>query len=47
MPLGLTPDTAGEATQHLHMEALERGADILRVHDVAETFQTIDRYRRG
>ena len=47
MPLGLTPDTAGEATQHLHMEALERGADILRVHDVAETFQTIDRYCRG
>ncbi len=47
MPLGLTPDTAGEATQHLHMEALERGADILRVHDVAETFQTIDRYRWG
>ena len=47
MPLGLTPDTAGEATQHLHMEALERGADILRVHDVAETLQTIDRYRRG
>lgn len=47
MPLGLTPDTAGEATQLLHVEALERGADILRVHDVAETFQTIDRYRRG
>ena len=47
MPLGLAPDTAGEATQHLNMEALERGADILRVHDVAETFQTIDRYRRG
>ena len=47
MPLGLTPDTAGEATQRLHLEALERGADILRVHDVAETFQTIDRYRRG
>lgn len=47
MPLGLTPNTAGEATQLLHVEALERGADILRVHDVAETFQTIDRYRRG
>ena len=46
MPLGLTPDTAGEATQRLHLEALERGADILRVHDVAETLQTIDRYRR-
>ena len=44
MPLGLTPDTAGEATQVLHREALERGAEILRVHDVPETLQTIRDY---
>ena len=43
-PLGLTPDTAGEATQKLHLEALERGADILRVHDVPETRRTIEDY---
>ena len=47
MPLGLTPDTAGEATQRLHLEALKRGADILRVHDVPETLQTLAHYRQG
>ena len=46
MPLGLTPDTAGEATQRLHLEALERGADILRVHDVPETLETLALYRQ-
>lgn len=45
MPLGLTPETAGEATQRLHLEALERGADILRVHDVPETLETLAAYR--
>ncbi|MBR1576704.1 MAG: dihydropteroate synthase [Bacteroidales bacterium] len=47
MPLGLTPDTAGEATQRLHLEALQRGADILRVHDVQETLATVGRYRQA
>lgn len=47
MPLGLTPETAGEATQRLHLEALERGADILRVHDVPETIQTLALYRQA
>lgn len=46
MPLGLTPETAGEATQCLHLEALERGADILRVHDVPETIATLALYRQ-
>ena len=45
-PLGLTPETAGEQTQHLHLEALERGADILRVHDVPETLETLALYRQ-
>ena len=44
MPLGLTPDTAGEATQRLHMEALRLGADILRTHDVADTRATVASY---
>lgn len=35
----ITPQEALPATQALHMEALIRGADILRVHDVAEARQ--------
>ena len=45
-PLGLSPEEAGERTQELHLEALRRGADILRVHDVPETLETICAYRR-
>ena len=44
MPRQLTPDTAGPATQELHLEALRRGADILRVHDVPETRETVALY---
>lgn len=44
-PLGLTPETCSEANQAAHLEALEHGADILRVHDVPETIATIARYR--
>lgn len=39
-PLGITPEEALSATQALHMAALIKGADILRVHDVKETVQT-------
>lgn len=35
----ITPHEALPATQALHMEALIKGADILRVHDVAEARQ--------
>ena len=38
--LGTTPEESLPATQALHMAALERGADILRVHDVAEAVHT-------
>ena len=41
-PLGLTPETCLPATQALHMYALERGADILRVHDIKEARHTIE-----
>ena len=32
-------------TQVLHLAALERGADILRVHDAAEAVRTVEAYR--
>lgn len=43
--LGITPEESLVPTQALHMAALERGADILRVHDVAETVQTVKLWR--
>ena len=44
--LGISPEEALAPTQALHIAALERGADILRVHDVAETAQTIRIWNR-
>lgn len=43
---GITPEEVLPATQALHLAALERGADILRVHDVAQAVQTVQIYRR-
>ena len=43
--LGISPEDALPATQVLHLKALQQGADILRVHDVAEAAQTIALYR--
>lgn len=43
-PLGLTPDEVLPATTALHWELLQRGANYLRVHDVAAARQTIDLY---
>ncbi len=42
---GITPDEALPATQVLHLKALLGGADILRVHDVAEAKRTVELYR--
>ena len=39
-PLGLGPETALNGTTALHMLALQGGARLLRVHDVAEARQT-------
>lgn len=39
--LGCTPDESLNGTTTLNMAALMNGADILRVHDVAEAVQTI------
>ena len=43
--LGITPEDALPGTQILHYKALEGGASILRVHDVAEAAHTIKIYR--
>lgn len=40
-PLGKSPLEINEETQKLHMNVLEQGAKILRVHDVAEAALTI------
>ena len=39
--LGVTPEEALNGTSALHMSALERGANILRVHDVKEAMECI------
>ncbi len=43
--LDITPEEALPATSALHLAALERGADILRVHDVAEAVRTVRIYK--
>lgn len=43
--LGSTPEDSLPATQALHLQALLNGADILRVHDVAEAMQVVAMYR--
>ena len=41
-PLGKLPTEINEETQNLHRKVLEKGAKILRVHDVADTKKTIE-----
>ena len=43
--LNITPEESLPATQVLHLAALQNGADILRVHDVAEAVRTRELYR--
>ena len=43
--LGISTEEALPATQAVHFKALENGADILRVHDVAEAVRTMSLYR--
>lgn len=40
----ISPEDTLPATQVLHMKALQLGADILRVHDVAEARRTVELY---
>lgn len=44
--LGQTPDDVLAPTQALHMVALERGASILRVHDVGAARHTLVLYKK-
>ena len=41
----ILPEQSLSATQVLHFYALQNGADILRVHDVAEARRTIELYK--
>ncbi|MEM6397957.1 MAG: dihydropteroate synthase [Bacteroidota bacterium] len=41
-PLGIKPENALNGTTALNMAALERGASILRVHDVAEAREVVE-----
>ena len=43
--LNISPEEALPATQVLHYHALCSGADILRVHDVAEALRTVQLYK--
>ncbi|MGN1248354.1 MAG: dihydropteroate synthase [Paludibacteraceae bacterium] len=43
-PLGITPEEALNATTAANMLALERGAHILRVHDVRAAVETVEVY---
>lgn len=43
-PLGITPEEALNATTAANMLALERGANILRVHDVRAAVETVEVY---
>lgn len=43
-PLGKSPLDIEEETQKLHLKVLEKGAKILRVHDVLATKKMIDLY---
>ena len=44
--IGSTPELSLPATQVVHLAALQKGADILRVHDAAEARQTVMIYKR-
>lgn len=43
--LGITPENALNGTTALHMYLLQKGASILRVHDVKEAIECIELYR--
>lgn len=44
-PLGKSPLEINEITQKLHHKVLEKGAKILRVHEVSEARKTIENFR--
>ncbi len=46
-PLGKSPLEINEETQKLHRKVLEKGAKILRVHDVKEAKKTVDEFLKS
>ena len=46
-PLGKGPLEVNAETQKLHLRLLQKGAKILRVHDVAEAVETVKRFNTG
>ena len=46
-PLGKSPLGINEETQHFHRKVLEKGAKILRVHDIAEAKKTVDEFLKS
>lgn len=46
-PLGKSPLEINEETQQLHRKVLEKGAKILRVHDVAEAMRTVNEFLKS
>ena len=45
-PLGKNPLDIDEETQQLHLKVLEKGAKILRVHDVASARRTVEKFQK-
>lgn len=43
-PLGKSPLEINKETQNLHLKVLEKGAKILRVHDVGEAKKTLEKF---
>lgn len=43
-PLGKQPLEINEETQKIHFQMLEKGAKVLRVHDVAQAKKTVDEF---
>lgn len=43
-PLGKLPTEIDDLTQKLHLKVLEKGSKVLRVHDVASTKRTIEKF---
>ena len=46
-PIGKSPNDINDEMQKLHLKVLEKGAKILRVHDVKEAKKTVDEFLNG
>lgn len=46
-PLGKSPHDISEETQKIHLKTLQKGAKILRVHNVAEAKKTVEFFKKN